>query len=66
MTSSAPTSAGRRVVGVDRSLSARVALEHADRRAGEDGSLVAAYYFRDVELNPAHDPQRFTRAALLP
>ena len=46
MTSSAHTSAGRRVVvGVDRSLSARVALEHAARRAGEDGSLVVAHAF---------------------
>ena len=44
MTSSANTSAGRRiVVGVDRSLSARVALEHAARRVGEDGSLVVAH-----------------------
>ena len=44
MTSSANTSAGRRiVVGVDRSLSARVALEHAARRVGEDGNLVVAH-----------------------
>ncbi len=43
MTSPANASAGRRVrVGVDRSLSARVALEHAARRAGEDGNLVVA------------------------
>ena len=49
MTSSAHTSAGRRVVvGVDRSLSARVALEHAARRAGEDGSLVVAHAFVPV------------------
>ena len=49
MTSSANTSAGRRVVvGVDRSLSARVALEHAARRAGEDGSLVVAHAFVPV------------------
>ena len=49
MTSSAHTSARRRVVvGVDHSLSARVALEHAARRAGEDGSLVVAHAFVPV------------------
>jgi nucleotide-binding universal stress UspA family protein len=37
-------SGGRRIaVGVDRSLSARIALEHAARRAGPGGSLLVAH-----------------------
>ncbi len=31
------------VVGIDRSLSARIALDHAARRAGPDGSLLIAH-----------------------
>jgi nucleotide-binding universal stress UspA family protein len=40
----APTDGSRRtiVVGVDRSRSARVALEHAERRAGPAGRLIVA------------------------
>jgi hypothetical protein len=34
--------------------------------ARDDGSLVGAYYFRDLVSNPTFDPQQFTRAALMP
>ncbi|HET6549089.1 MAG TPA: universal stress protein [Solirubrobacter sp.] len=43
MASSSSESGGRRVVvGVDRSLSARLALEHAARRIGAGGTLIVA------------------------
>ena len=29
-----------------------------------NGSLLAEYFFRDVQLNPTHDAKQFTRAAL--
>lgn len=32
----------------------------------ENGDLVAAYYFRDLEINPDFKPEQFTRAALKP
>jgi nucleotide-binding universal stress UspA family protein len=42
-------SAGRRiVVGVDRSLGARIALEHAARRAGPHGCLIVAHVITPV------------------
>lgn len=31
-----------------------------------DGSLVGAYYFRDIKLNPEFKPDQFKRAALVP
>src|SRR3954454_291879 len=40
--SSEPTGSRRIVVGVDRSLGARVALEHAARRVGPGGRLIVA------------------------
>jgi nucleotide-binding universal stress UspA family protein len=44
-----PVSNSRRiVVGVDRSLNARLALEHAARRIGPDGHLIVAHVVRSV------------------
>ena len=43
------TSSSRRiVVAVDRSRNARLALEHATRRAGPDGQLIVAHVMRSV------------------
>ena len=42
------------VVGIDRSLSARIALDHAARRAGPDGSLLIAHVMRAVMALAKH------------
>ena len=33
---------------------------------GEEGKLIAEYYFRDIKLNPDLKPEQFSRAALVP
>ena len=33
---------------------------------GEEGKVIAEYYFRDIKLNPDFNPDQFTKATLVP